>query len=778
MSSYDELSARLRNLRTWAGVSYREAHRRVVRLRRERGIAELPAYDTVHRCLQPGRRRVDAELVVDVARVLLGDDVRTAEWRQACQAVEGRAGEAAVVGVATGLPDDLAGFTGRAVGLSRLIAAAEARSGAGMATVVAVFGMAGVGKTTFAVHAAHRLVEQGWYGDLQLFVDLRGHDPERAPADPAAVLDGFLRTLGARGGTIHRMDLSARSASFAELLAGKSALVLLDNAASEDQVLPLLPVAGCCLVLVTSRRRLDLPGAVQLGLDPFTRLEASELLRSAGHEADADPATVDGIADLCGRLPLAVALVSSRIVARPDWTMADHLDRLSELRNSRRLEDGVAIALGSSYDQLAADHQRLLRLLALHPGRDFDPCAAAALCAAPLPDTVSMLGELLEASMLRQRVAGRYEFHDLLRIFAADRAIQDEAAGARRSALTRLLDHYRHAAMVAMDHYAPQDRDRRPRFADPGTPVPRIDDRDAAAGWLDAERTNLIALAGCRSPGHTGDLSVLLFHYLDSRAHHEDAAILHDLAAEVAEGPVRGRALMNRGIVAWRLGRNDEALRYYQQALSVHRELGNRAGEGSVQGNIGVTCAQLGRYDEAIDHLSQAIVIHEADGNHMGAAAAHGNLGFVYEQVGRYDDALTENRHNLRLARELDYRAGEGVALGNIGGVYRRLGRHRDALEHHQQALQIARERGYRTYQAEALNDVALDLRGLGRTAEALDRHREALAIAENLGNRSEQARAHTGLADCLQALGDATSARSHRQRVAALGDDPPSHPR
>ncbi|WP_185448538.1 hypothetical protein [Kribbella qitaiheensis] len=196
----------------------------------------MPVYDTVYRCLQPGRSRLDVELVVDVVRALT-DDQAAARWRQAYQAITGTAADAAVVNVCDRLPDDRPGFTGRAAELRRLCEL----SASTQPVVVVIDGMAGVGKTSLAIRAAHRMALPA----VVFTVDLRGHDPARSPADPGAVLDGFLKSLGLRGGQLAGLDLAARTARFRDLLLGKRALILLDNAASADQLLPLLPGTPC-----------------------------------------------------------------------------------------------------------------------------------------------------------------------------------------------------------------------------------------------------------------------------------------------------------------------------------------------------------------------------------------------------------------------------------------------------------------------------------------------------------------------------------------------------
>ena len=363
-----ELGARLRELQVWSGLSYREIHRRVVRSRQERGIAELPAFNTTYRCLTPGRTRLDVELVVDIARAALGNEARAAEWRQAHQVVSGLAADASVVHVAGRVESDDA-FVGRSSTVAAALTALETQG------LVLIDGMPGVGKTSLAGRVACRVPEV----ELEFSVNLRGYDPARPPADPAAVLDGFLRRLGVPGSRIHGLDLAARSALFDGLLAGRRTVVLLDNAASDDQVQPL--IADSALTLVTSRRRLTgSPQAYRINLEVFEPTESAALIRrAAGTAVDREPEAAVLIAELVGHLPLALAVLAGRIKAQPEWTLGDHLERLQEHTARLRLDDGVAASLSLSYQALPVQARRLLRLLALHPGRDFDAYAGAAL---------------------------------------------------------------------------------------------------------------------------------------------------------------------------------------------------------------------------------------------------------------------------------------------------------------------------------------------------------------------------------------------------------------
>ena len=273
------------------------------------------------------------------------------------------------------LPYDVSDFTGRAAELGHLLHAVQTAPPHGL-TIVAVDGMAGIGKTTFAVHAAHKLATE--FPDGQLFIDLHGFTPGHDPIDPAVALDTLLRAVGVSGGQIPD-DVAARSALWREHAAGRRILLLLDNAVDSAQIRPLLPGAPGCLVLITSRARLaSLDGAVAilLGLPPPE--DGSEMIsRVLGAErVVAQPGAVDQLVEACGRLPLAMRIAAARLNNRPGWTVHNLLDRL---RNTERtlgelaIDDrSVAATIQLSYKGLDDPHQRLFRLLGLHPGVDFE----------------------------------------------------------------------------------------------------------------------------------------------------------------------------------------------------------------------------------------------------------------------------------------------------------------------------------------------------------------------------------------------------------------------
>ncbi|MFJ5881708.1 NB-ARC domain-containing protein [Kitasatospora cineracea] len=350
-------------LRRWAGQpSYRVLAARTGRLLRPpRTVSAFTVVDA----FKPGRRRLDLDLVIGIVRALGLDEREVARWREACLTVHAAARSGGPSGVFRQLPADLATFTGRDTAVRALVAAgADPERRVRTVVISAIEGMAGVGKTRLALHVAHQLVRDGRFTDAQLYVDLHGFDPEREPADPSEVLAAFLRQLGVPAAQVPA-GRSERAAMFRHQLRDQAALVLLDNAADENQVRDLIPGSPECLVLVTSRRSLaGLDGADLYPLDVFTEQESLALLaRILGPERiAAEPAAARAIIEVCGHLPLALAIVAARLRARPTWSLA-HL--------TARLERGLS--------ELETGGRRLRHVFALSP----QPSGTAAR---PVPD--------------------------------------------------------------------------------------------------------------------------------------------------------------------------------------------------------------------------------------------------------------------------------------------------------------------------------------------------------------------------------------------------------
>jgi len=803
--SLDEVVEALRLLKVWAGdLSYEAIKDRVNAQWRAAGLpgGEQAKRATVADCFRPGRRRLNTDLVIAVVQSLHPDVGYVAQWRQALRVVGGEARRASQVRVQDTLPQDLAGFTGRAAELGRL------RAGG----TVLISGMAGVGKTQLAIHAGHLLARERPF-DRVLFVDLRGFhpDPTQPPAEPAAVLDGFLRLLGVPGQNIPH-DVQARTTAYRDRLAGRRVLVVLDNAAGEDQVRPLLPATPGCLTLITSRRNLaDLHAVTRLTVDVFTPDEARRFLALAaprvpvGGDADA-PAR---IAHRCGYLPLALGLVAGHIRGTPGWTLTDHADRLDQRHHDQRPDTGVELALDLSYQHLSAARQRLLRLAALHPGQGLDAYAAAALTGADLSAVRADLDDLHRDHLLQQSAPGRYAFHDLVRGYATGRAGDQDPPSGRRAALTRLFDYYLAGAAAAMDTLYPAEAYHRPRITAPGIVIPELTDPDAALGWLDTERPTLVAVAAHAAtrgwPSHTIRLSTIVYRYLDG-GYPAEALSIHGHADRAADHPSdpdgqahalnglgtaylrmgryepaaehlrralrlfrrtgdpagQARVLGNLGNIEKRLGRYGAAIDYHERALQLFRRAGDQAGQARSLCNLGVVETRLGRHRSATDHLRQALVLCRQAGDRTGEADTFAGLGEVERRQGRYQQAAEHVEQALAGYRQLGDRASEAAILDDLGSVLTRLGRPERAAEHHRQSLLAFREAGDRDGEAWALNGLGEAAYGAGSPADALSHHDAAHTVATEVGSRDQQARAHVGRAHAYDALDQRDRARQH----------------
>ncbi|WP_267255017.1 NB-ARC domain-containing protein, partial [Catenulispora pinisilvae] len=423
----------LGELRQWAGgPSYRVLAKRVGPLSRP---PQVIAHTTVSSVFGAQRRRLDIDLVTTIVRALGVDEPEVARWRQACVRVHVKAKANSLTAVLRQLPANLAAFTGRDAELKQLLDIAATVGGEATTVVLsAIDGMAGIGKTALAVHAAHLLAEN--FPDGQLFVDLQAHTADTGPRDPNEALGRLLQALGLDPQAIPP-ELEERAKVFRNRLAGSRTLILLDDAASEQQVRPLLPAAPGCLVLVTSRNRLKaLDDAHPLPLDVLDPAEALVLLRrhAGPGRIAADDLAVARIAELCGYLPLALRIIAANLA---DLAVFNDGDRQ------------VRAAFDLSYDNLTSGQQIMFRHLGLIPGPDSDSYAAAALLDTGLSEADTLLQDLTDRSLVTETAPGRYRLHDLLREYSHALAVTHESAKQRKTALDRLLHYYAHTAQTA-----------------------------------------------------------------------------------------------------------------------------------------------------------------------------------------------------------------------------------------------------------------------------------------------------------------------------------------
>jgi tetratricopeptide (TPR) repeat protein len=761
--SLDEFITQLRSLKLYAGnPSITEITRTVCRSWQAAGRppSELPARATVGDCFRAGRSRPNPDLLLAIVTALVDGDTAVVErWRLSLRAVLGEIEAAGHVSASDRLPADLPSFVGRG-GLVRLLE---------RSSVCAIDGMAGIGKTALAVHLGH-LLRSGGGADRVLFVNLRGYHPTRAAADPAAVLDSFLRLLGVPGQHIPH-GVERRSALFRDAVAATRTLIVLDNAADADQVAPLLPGTPTCPVLITSRVELPLPGVRRLPLPVFTAAEALDLLRRTAGSAriDADPDTAASIAALVGQLPLALAVIGSHLRDHPDWTLADYPPALTALA----LEGGVRAALALSDASLPAGPRLLLRRLAQHPGQDFDRYAAAALAGLDLASTSEGLDVLVAAALLQPRDAGRYGLHDLTRAYATERATLDQPRSHTLAALRRLYDHYAATASAAMDAAYPYEANRRPPAPVSVAPAPAA----VGADWLAAEQANLLAAAqhaaGHAAPDHTIHQSGTLHRHLHTRGAHADAAVLHraaaDLARAAADPRAEAAALNHLGQTRYTQDDYGPAIACHTRALALARANADKLGEVIALNGLARTHQTQGRPREAVECLAGALALARTIGDSTGQLDALHGLGYIHYVQGRYAEAIDCHRTELDLARDVGSPQGEMRALDRLGVAYQQDGKPAAAVESLTGALRLA----------EANNDAEGELNALcglswlhfvqGRPELATEVSLRGIELARAVGNANIETAILGSLGPIHRAEGRLEQARACYERILEL---------
>jgi tetratricopeptide (TPR) repeat protein/transcriptional regulator with XRE-family HTH domain len=679
------------------------------------------------------------------------------------------------------LPATTRHFTGREEHLARLV------QPPGGASVYAVDGMAGSGKTALAVAAARQLTEAGRYPDGTLFVDLYGYSG-RQPTTPAEALEALLRGLGVPGPQIPE-DPDARAGLYRTVTAQRRVLIVLDNARDEAQVRPLLPGTPTCLVLVTSRRRMaGLDDAEHLTLGVLPRREAVELFQAMARVPGDLPA-LEEIVELCGLLPLAVRIAATRLKTSAALDGRTLLEQLRAARDQesrdqdgggqdqdrlRVLHDGersVLAALEVSYRHLPPEQQQAFGALGLHPGIDFEPYATAALLGTGDGHARSLLEALEQVNLLDQRAAGRYRFHDLTRLYATSRAVP--------MPLDRLYDHYARTATAAMDLAYPYEADRRPAaIATPGR-VPAFADRAAALAWLESEHANLVATALHAAdhgrPDHAMRQAAALYRHFAVRgvtnAEHSLNQIVAELARTAGDRPVERTALIRLAWVHRLQGRYDQAEDCLVRATDIARATGDVAGEVDGLIAFGHTYFLQGAYEPAAESQLRALELSRRSGNLIGEGKALYGLGIVHRVAGRYPEATEHLTRALEIARAKGDPIGEVSVLAGLSQVRHETGDQTSAYESFHRVLDLATALGDRNWQYEAHLGIGSVERARGRLEAAGVAYQRALDLAEGLSQAGDQVRAHDGLARVELAFGRVDGARRHWRRALEILD-------
>ncbi|WP_330299309.1 AfsR/SARP family transcriptional regulator [Streptomyces sp. NBC_00503] len=703
----------------------------------------------------------------------------------------------AAAAVPSELPPDVPAFTGRTEELAGL---ASLLTGAGddrSSSVGLITGPAGIGKSGLATHWAVGASEQ--FPDGQLFADLRGYDEQHEPATAHEILSRFLRSLGVPGEQIPA-DPEERVSLYRSLLTDRRVLIVLDNARTYTQIRPLLPGGGQCCVLVTSRDQMEdlvaWPSQARVHLGLLSEAEAVELLTTIVGDRKVATARADAVqlVKLCDRLPLALRIAAARLASKPHWTVRYLVSRLSDER--RRLdelsqgESQVRASFALSYRYLPDEAARLFRRLGLLDVPDFTAWAAAAVLNNEVFDAELLVEALVDAQFLD--VVGidatgqlRYRFHNLLRLYASERARQDEPEPDRLAATTRFL---RTLLTIA--------EDARRREAVGNSPVNRssvqrrridsslMDDLLAAPlEWYEAERLALVA--SVRQAARMGlaeiawDLTISSTEFLATRSYSEDRRKCCDeaLAAAHAAGDLLGQGAMHYSLGALEMEINLEAaVPHFDAALRFYGEAGHQRGRASTLRCMAMIDRERGNLDTAMEHSLEALPIFRVCGDLVGEAHILNQMAEIELERGRPESAMrfaldaigTEEGTGAENTRAL------AQAVHRLGRVQLALGQLKPAEESFLRTVRMVKEKSDMLGLAHALLGLGETRLATGQAELAEATLADALEIAEDNGTPLVAGQINLVLGEVCRQLGRPDAARGNlltaQERFSTLG--------
>ncbi|WP_147404348.1 ATP-binding protein [Nocardia panacis] len=671
---------------------------------------------------------------------------------------EGASGESAPVPAQ--LPADVRGFVNRIADIEHMDRVLEQEEGSpGPAGVCVVTGTAGVGKTSLAVHWGHRVRHE--FPDGQLYVNLRGYDPGE-PVSAGQALERFLIALGVAPAALPT-DLETRSALFRTLLAQRRLLIVLDNAATVKQVRPLLPGAGRCLVLVTSRSRLSglvaRDGAHRLDLELFDEPAAIELLYGtvAGYRSGDSEHEIVELAQLCARLPLALRIAAERAAVRPYMPMGELIENLrdeSHLWSALSVEDddeadAVRTVFAWSYRALPPQVARMFRLLGLHPGPEFSLHAAAALAAVPVREVSQLLDALVGAHLLEQIGRDRYQFHDLLRAYSTDQGRHCDSAEDRDAALERVLAWYVHTLdkclnelpIPILEPVQDIELDSLPAGVQPLV----FADPDSAAVWFDVERTNFVACV--RLAVKTSNDRVAWQIPILLRGPFPPINAVDDWFATTELGLVAARRLgetaaeailLDSMTMAYRQAHHlDKAEETGRKALEMFRRIGHPQGEALSLNQLALVNSAARRLTLAHSYLNEAEVLAERHNYTYILICVATNRPVIYRAAGRYQEAYDDAISALDLIRRSGSRIDEVDLSIEIMRAAHGLGRYDEAAYWAEATLPMSPTK---LYDGVILLQYGNIQRDRGDPELALATYHRAAVILQQLGSHHREA--------------------------------------
>ena len=647
------------------------------------------------------------------------------------------------------LPTAAQSFVGRVAELTALTKLSDhAAQGTGTGLIL-VTGPAGVGKTALAVHWAHEVADR--FPDGQLYVNLRGFGPTRGAATPRHAIRRF---LGALGVPADRMPLTLEGCAdlYRRLLAGKRMLVVLDNARDVTQVRPLLPGGRHCMVIVTSRSQLTglvvVEGALPLSLDVLSKAQARELLirRLSADRAAAEPGVITEVIEQCAQLPCALAAAAARIALQPGLSLAG---LAAELRDTGLLhaldtgdeESSIRAVFSRSYEILSRRASRMFRLLGLHGGPDIAAAAAASLAGLSLPETHRLLAELVHANVVSSHSPGRFTFHNLLRVYAAERAEVEEDKTSRDAATGRVLQHYVHTAHAAGRLLSPAKEPLILARPQSGVAPEGIADYSQALAWFQDEYQVLMAAvefaAKTGFDAYAWQIAWCLTGIFDLDGRWQDGAAVQRTALTSAEraGDKVGLARAHSGLSASliELGALDDAGVHLQHALRLCAELDDKLGQAQASLGLSQVARRQGDNRRALRDAEQALVLHQAAGHLAGQGRAHSAIGWCRARLGNHEQALADWAQAMARCREAHDRLGEATAWDSLGYAHRQLGEYAKAIACYQRAIDLADQLGARYQRAEALTHLGDLQRDAGDAVGARSAWQQAAGLLDEL---------------------------------------------
>jgi tetratricopeptide (TPR) repeat protein/DNA-binding SARP family transcriptional activator len=684
------------------------------------------------------------------------------------------------------LDRDPPSFVGRRQDIDAITAEIDSQLSAGTPVICAIDGMPGIGKTTLALHLAHRLRDLCPDGALQLH--LRGHDENQKPTDPETALGLLLGMLGAEPRQIqHAGNLDLAIALWRKNIAGKRLLLLLDDAASAEQVAPLIPTAAGSIVLITARNRLTgLPEAMRYPLEPMPDDEAGRLfVHSARMSPTSDPALHQVVA-ACGGFPLALAVAGNAFRTRPAWSIADlaeHLanSRIAHIRRPDAIMRPLFRVFFTSYRDLPEFERTLLRRLSLNPGLRTHLRAAAALMDAEPSETDAALFNLVEQNLLMEPERRYYQLHDMMRVFAAHACEAEESPEDLEAAANRLMYYTVGAVDSATKLFYPQ---RQVMLIEPAREQVFPDgfgfsDLKQATKWLESEQRWLrTVIEYWFNNGHSQEAATIvnmLSRFLDRRNLWKESVALHEssLTAWREHGnPVgEARTLVHLAAAHWRLGAMDSALDCAGQALDLWSALGNADGRAEALLQMGRAYHGQHRNAEAIDCFSECARHWRDAGDYKAVAVALQHVSTPRFDAGSYEEAIATVEEALEFAERCDDPAIRCNCLNSLGVFLLRLGDHARAEYYYEQALRLAEQIGDTNRTAAfALNLAVCQIR-LDRPEGALPLLERAYETFSTLDDRYYLASTLIAQADAHLCLGRERDAQALIDSAAILAE-------